>query len=177
MANALIPIPDNDAERIEALRAFDILDTPKEQSFDALTRLAARIFGVHIALVSLVDDERQWFKSAHGLEAEQTPRDQAFCTYAIMEDVPLIVLDATLDDRFRNNPLVTGAPGIRFYAGAPLITRDLYHIGTFCIIDTKPRDGFHGFERNHLVDFAATTIDILEMRSRLLSQSTSAAAE
>jgi GAF domain-containing protein len=172
----MIPLPHDDAERIDALHAYDILDTPKEVSFDALTRLAARIFGVHIALVSLVDEDRQWFKSAYGLEAEQTPRDQAFCTYAIMDDDPLIVLDATLDDRFRDNPLVTGAPGIRFYAGAPLITPDNYRIGTFCIIDTKPRDGFRGFERNHLADFAATTIDILEMRHRMLYQSAPAAA-
>jgi GAF domain-containing protein len=168
----MIPIPEDDAERIAALDAYDILDTPKEISFDALTRLAARIFSTPIALVSLVDEDRQWFKSTHGLDTEETPRDQAFCTYAIMGHEPLIVLDATLDDRFRENPLVTGEPGIRFYAGAPLVTPDAYRIGTFCIIDTKPRDSFHGFERNHLDDFAATTVDILEMRHRLLLKAT-----
>lgn len=172
----MIPIPQNDAERIGALDAYDVLDTPKEMSFDALTRLAARIFGVSIALVSLVDKDRQWFKSAHGLDARQTPRDQAFCTYAIIDDEPLIVLDATQDERFRDNPLVTGAPGIRFYAGAPLVTPDSYRIGTFCVIDTTPRDSFAGFERNHLIDFAATTIDILEMRHRLLAEADRATA-
>ena len=96
------------------------------------------------------------------------PRDQAFCTYAIMEPEPLIVLDATLDDRFKDNPLVTGELGIRFYAGAPLVSPDNFRLGTFCIIDTKPRDKFHGFERNNLIDFATTTVDILEMRKRLL---------
>ena len=166
----MIPIPHDDTQRISALHAYNVLDTPKEESFDALTRLAARLFGVSIALVSLVDKDRQWFKSAHGLDAEQTPRDQAFCTYAIMENDPLIVLDATQDKRFRDNPLVTGPPGIRFYAGAPLVTPNQYRIGTFCIIDTKARDAFLGFERNHLFDFAATTVDILEMRQRVISQ-------
>lgn len=172
----MIPIPQNDTARIDALNAYDVLDTPKEMSFDALTRLAARIFGVPIALVSLVDEDRQWFKSAHGLDAEQTPRDQAFCTYAVMDDEPLIVHDATQDERFKDNPLVTGEPGIRFYAGAPLVTPDSYRIGTFCIIDTKPRDSFAGFERNHLINFATTTIDILEMRHRLIAEAARAIA-
>ena len=163
-----IPIPDNDDARIKDLHSFKILDTPEEESFDAMTRLAARLFSVSIALVSLVDKDRQWFKSSHGLDADQTPRDQAFCTYAIMEPEPLIVLDATLDDRFKDNPLVTGELGIRFYAGAPLVSPDNFRLGTFCIIDTKPRDNFHGFERNNLIDFATTTVDIIEMRKRLL---------
>lgn len=174
----MIPIPDNDAARIEDLHSFEVLDTPKEDSFDAITRLAARLFGVPIAVVSLVDKDRQWFKSSHGLDAEQTPRDQAFCTYAIMEPEPLVVLDATLDDRFKDNPLVTGDLGIRFYAGAPLVSPDNYRLGTFCIIDMKPRDSFHGFERNNLFDFATTTVDILEMRKRMLRETgTPVAAE
>lgn len=106
----MTPVPPNDDERIATLRSYAVLDTPKEESFDALTRLAARLFGVAIALVSLVDKDHQWFKSPHGLDAEQTPRDQAFCTHAIMENEPLVVLDATLDERFSDNPLVTGAP-------------------------------------------------------------------
>ena len=164
----MIPLPDNDAARIEDLHSFKVLDTPEEESFDAMTRLAARLFGVPIALVSLVDKDRQWFKSSHGLDADQTPRDQAFCTYAILEPEPLIVLDATLYDRFKDNPLVTGELGIRFYAGAPLVSPDNFRLGTFCIIDTKPRDNFHRFERNNLIDFATATVDILEMRKRVL---------
>tara|TARA_R110002072_G_scaffold30957_15_gene96042 strand:- start:273 stop:797 length:525 start_codon:yes stop_codon:yes gene_type:complete len=161
-------LPPDDDRRVAALRAFKVLDTPKEPSFDALTRLAARLFNVSIALVSLVDEDRQWFKSAHGLDAPETPRNQAFCTYAIMETEPMVVLDATQHERFRANPLVTGEPGIRFYAGAPLVTEDGFSLGTFCIIDTVPRKEFLGFERNHLIDFAATTVDILELRKRLL---------
>ena len=164
----MIPIPHNDTERIDTLHSYEVLDTPKEMSFDALTRLAARIFGVPIALVSLVDEDRQWLTSSHGLDTEQTPRDPAFSTYAVMDNEPLIVLDATQDERFRDNPLVTADPGIRFYAGAPLVTPDAYRIGTFCVIDTTTRAGFAGFERNHLNEFAATTIDIPEMRHRLL---------
>ena len=121
----MIPIPSDDDARIKNLHAFEVLDTPDEDSFDAITRLAARLFAVPIALVSLVDKDRQWFKSSHGLDADQTPRDQAFCTYAIMENEPLVVLDATLDDRFKDNPLVTGELGICFYAGAPLISPEL----------------------------------------------------
>ena len=101
-------IPDNDDARIEDLHSFKILDTPEDESFDAMTRLTARLFSVNIALVSLVDKDRQWFKSSHGLDADQTSRDQAFCTYAFMEPEPLIVLDATLYNRFNDNPLVTG---------------------------------------------------------------------
>ena len=163
----MIPMPTDDDQRVETLGAYGVLDTPREPSFDALTRLAARLFNVSIALVSLVDKDRQWFKSCHGLEASETPRNQAFCTYAIMEKEPMVILDATQDDRFRDNPLVTGDPGIRFYAGTPLITPDGFCLGTFCIIDTKPGEAFLGFERNHLMDFASTTMDILEMHRRL----------
>ncbi len=166
----MIPIPSDDDARIKNLHTFEVLDTPDEDSFDAITRLAARLFAVPIALVSLVDKDRQWFKSSHGLDADQTPRDQAFCTCTIMENEPLVVLDATLDDRFKDNPLVTGELGIRFYAGAPFISSDNYRLGTFCIIDMKTRTSFNGFERNNLIDFATTTVDILEMRRRMLQE-------
>jgi GAF domain-containing protein len=170
IGNSMIPLPQNDNQRVGELTAYRVLDTPREPSFDALTRLAARLFNVSIALVSLVDKDRQWFKSCHGLEASETPRNQAFCTYAIMEKEPMVILDATQDERFSDNPLVTGDPGIRFYAGAPLITPDSFCLGTFCIIGTKPREAFLGFERNHLIDFASTTMDILEMRRRLVPE-------
>lgn len=165
----MIPVPQNDAKRLESLTAYGVLDTPNEPSFDALTRLAARLFNVSIVLVSLVDKDRQWFKSSHGLDASETPRNQAFCTYAIMDTEPLVILDATQDERFSDNALVTGAPGIRFYAGAPLISPDGYCLGTFCIIDTTPRTEFLGFERNYLIDFALTTMDILNLHRRLIT--------
>ena len=114
--------PLNERQRLEALRSFEILDTQADEAFDRFTRIAAKILGTPIALVSLVDEARQWFKSAHGIDAAETPRDWAFCAYAIQDDKILVVDDATLDPRFADNPLVTGAPDIRFYAGAPLRT-------------------------------------------------------
>ena len=160
----MIPIPENEDARINALYSHALLDTPPEGSFNALTRLAARVFSVPMALVSLVDRERQWFKSAHGLDATETPRNISFCTYAIMKPDPLIVLNATEDERFKDTPLVTGDPNIRFYAGAPLIDREGYRLGTFCVIDTEPRKEFLGFQRNHLIDFSATTSELIQFR-------------
>lgn len=164
-----IPIPDNDKDRIEALLDYCVLDTPQEESFDAVTHLAATTFGVPISLVSLVDQKRQWFKSAYGMAVDQTPRKFAFCTYAIMGKEPLVVLDAAQDERFEHNPLVTGEPNIRFYAGAPLVTTDGFSIGTLCIIDTNARDTFHQFEVDRLVGFARIVMSILEMRCRMLT--------
>lgn len=134
-----IPIPADEEERLCVLGNLDILDTVPEECFDRLTDLAAKIFDVPIALISLVDQDRQWFKSHHGLEAVQTPRDQAFCAHTIMADQPLIVPDTRNDTRFMENPLVTGEPHIRFYAGAPLKTLLGFRIGTLCLIDRKPR--------------------------------------
>lgn len=162
------PIPHKDNDRVEALLGYAVLDTPKEESFDALTNLAARIFDVSISLVSLVDENRQWFKSAYGLGVNQTPRSDSFCAYAIMGSEPLVVLDATLDERFKNNALVTGEPYIRFYAGAPLVNAEGYSIGSLCIIDTKPRDTFRQFELDNLIGFADAVMAILEMRRRMM---------
>jgi diguanylate cyclase (GGDEF)-like protein len=134
------PRPADEATRIDTLRSLNILDTSPEERFDRLTRLAKRLFGVPIALVSLVDADRQWFKSCVGLEASQTPRDISFCGHAIMNDEVFLVPDALLDERFHDNPLVIGNPNIRFYAGCPLKVPNGSRLGTLCVIDVKPRE-------------------------------------
>lgn len=132
--------PENEPQRLQALRHCSILDTPAEERFDRLTRLAQQIFGTQMALISLVDSGRQWFKSRQGLDACETGRDVSFCGHAILTPETLTVSNALNDPRFHDNPLVTGAPHIRFYAGAPLTSADGYRIGTLCIIDDKPRE-------------------------------------
>ncbi len=133
------PLPPDEPDRLADLRALGILDTPAEERFDRLTRLAQDLFGVPIALVSLIDEDRQWFKSRQGLDAAETPREVSFCGHAILGDEVFVVPDATDDPRFQDNPLVTGDPDIRFYAGAPLHTPSGHRVGTLCVIDSEPR--------------------------------------
>jgi PAS domain S-box-containing protein len=134
------PTLENEAARLAALRRYAILDTPPEQEFDDLSRLAAMVCGTPIALVSLIDENRQWFKSRIGVEVQQIPRDVAFSAHAVLEPSVLVVRDATLDERFRDNPLVTGDSKVRFYAGSPLLTPEGYPLGTLCVYDRVPRD-------------------------------------
>jgi GAF domain-containing protein len=134
------PIPANEAERLAALYATLLLDTPPEERFDRIVSFAAQEFDVPMALISLVDSERQWFKAAVGMGATcQTERGVSFCSHAILRAEILEIPDALQDPRFADNPLVLGAPHIRYYAGAPLITRAGYALGTLCILDTRPR--------------------------------------
>ena len=132
--------PENESERLHALKTLQILDTTHEERFDRVTPMAKRIFGVSISLVSLIDQDRQWFKSKQGFEATEMPRDISFCGHAINQDGLFIVPNASKDERFFDNPLVTSAPNIRFYAGYPLKIRGGLNIGTLCLLDEAPRE-------------------------------------
>ncbi len=134
------PHPLNEVERLAALHSYDVLDTACEAAFDNMARLAARLTDCPTALVTLLDADRQWFKARYGLDITSTPRDQAFCAHAILDPTgPMVVPDATQDARFADNPLVMGAPDIRFYAGMPLVNPEGYALGALCVIDYKPR--------------------------------------
>ena len=132
-------LPSNETKRLDALRHYHILDTPAEQAFDDFAFLASILCQTPIALMTLVDSDRQWFKARLGLDTSETPRAHAFCSYTILGDDVMVVEDATLDERFADNPLVTASPHIRFYAGAPLIDGDGNALGSLCVIDTQPR--------------------------------------
>ena len=133
-------IPTNEAERLSALKATGLLDSPADDNFDRFTRLAQALFGCKISLFSLVDEQRQWFKSRQGTTVKETTRDVSFCAHAVFNNQLLYIPDASADERFADNPLVTGAPAIRLYAGVPLHSIDGLPLGTLCIIDDIPRE-------------------------------------
>lgn len=156
------PIPHDEPDRLAALHRLKVLDTPPEDELDVITRLAADRFDTQTALISLVDADRQWFKSRHGLDVAETCRRDSFCGHAIAGEGVMVVPDASADPRFARNPLVTGAPHIRFYAGAPLVLADGQPIGTLCIIDPSPREGFSLREAEILALMARQVVALLE---------------
>lgn len=158
------PIPADDESRLAALRALLILDTPPEARFDRITGFAAKEFEVPMALLTLVDRNRQWFKSRVGLVPCETARDVSFCGHAIVQTEPLVIEDAQCDARFADNPLVTGAPFVRFYAGAPLRLPSGEVVGTLCVIDTRPR-GFDHIDRAILCSLRDLAVEELVARA------------
>ena len=157
------PIPDNETQRLAALREYQILDTAAEQTYDDITALAAYLCNVPIAVISLVDKSRQWFKSKLGLNERETPRDVAFCAHAILQSEPLIVRDALKDSRFADSALVTRAPYIRFYAGFPLASPEGFALGTLCAIDRKPRQ-LSAEQKQAMQSLSRQVMALLELR-------------
>jgi len=160
------PITSMEAARVAALDRYAILDSEPEQSFDDLVILAAHICKVPMAMLSLVDDHRQWFKSRFGVQIRETPRDISICTHAIQQGNLFIVPDALQDPRFRENPLVTGEPHVRFYAGAPLINDDGYALGTLCVLDREPRE-LEGDQKEALNALGRLALRQMELRMNL----------
>lgn len=161
-------IPEDEKLRLESLKELQILDTQAEKCFDDLTQLAAQICETPICLISLVDEDRQWFKSKHGLDANETPRDFAFCAHAILDDHIFEVENSDEDERFADNPLVTGEPRVKFYAGAPIKTSDNFNVGTLCVIDNSPKK-LNDFQKNALETLANQVSVLMEYRKNILN--------
>ena len=160
------PIPENEDQRLRYLKDLNILDTLEEQAYDDLTHLAAQICATPIALVSLIDTDRQWFKSHYGLDARETPREVAYCSHAILSDELFIVEDSEHDERFHDNPLYTSAPNVKFYAGAPLILHDNIRVGTLCVIDNHARQ-LTDEQKESLNALARQVVRQLELRLKV----------
>lgn len=157
----------DETSRLEALKRYSILDTLPEQIYDDVTALASLIFDTPIALVSLVDADRQWFKARVGIEVKETPRSLSFCAHTLGPAKTLIIPDATQDLRFKDNPAVTGDPGVRFYAGAPIIEADGHVLGTVCVIDKSPRSPT-AIQIAALEALARQVMALLECRRKLM---------
>jgi len=161
------PKQTSDAERVAALEKYAILDTDPEKAFDDLTALASFICKTPIALISLIDEDRQWFKSKIGVTISETPRDLAFCSVAIQQPDVFVVPDTLQDERFRDNPLVISEPRVRFYAGAPLITEEGYALGTLCVVDRTPRE-FTAEQKEALKALSRLVLAQMEFRRNLI---------
>jgi GAF domain-containing protein len=166
------PLPSGEIQRQATLTSYGVLDTPGDQHFDRLARLAAKLTHAPISLISLIDATRQWFLARYGLDITETPRNMAFCAHAITSDKPLVIADAQLDPRFCTNPLVTSDPYIRFYAGVPLESPDGHNLGTLCVLDRLPRH-FTSSQVDLLCDLAQLVMRELDIRR--LSQASTAA--
>lgn len=158
-----LPLPEDEPGRLAAVRRYDVLDTPPDGAFDRITALAARLFDVPISIISIVDHDRIWFKSHHGIDAEEIGRDAGLCASAVCQLDPWIVEDAEVDVRTIDNPLVAGELGLRFYLGVPLTTGDGFNLGTLNVIDIRPR-AVSAAEVETLRDLAAIVMDELELR-------------
>lgn len=159
------PIPPDEAERVAKLRSYGILDTANEAEYEGIVRLVAAICRTPISNISFVDSDRQWFKAAAGLDDKQTPREIAFCAHTILGSELFVVPDSHLDQRFADNPLVTGSPGVRFYAGMPITTPDGYRLGSLCAIDRVPRE-LNAEQREALRTLSQHVVTLLELRAR-----------
>ncbi len=171
------PIPAQEAERLADLRSLRVLDTPPEQRFDRIVKIAAGVFDTPIAYIALIDQERQWFKAKQGLCRVETDRETSFCGHTVNQDEPLVVPDALLDERFSDNPMVTGDPHVRFYAGVPLKGPNGFNVATLCLADTKPRE-FSSHDLGILMGLAEMAerelrmVDVIESQARLIETQT-----
>ncbi|MEQ9560696.1 MAG: GAF domain-containing protein [Rhodospirillales bacterium] len=163
-------VPENEDFRLEVLHSHEILNTPPEAQFDRIARLASVHFRVPMSLIAMIDADRMWCKAASGVDLKEAPRGDTFCAHTINETNIMVVSDAAKDSRFKDNPFVAGEFGLRFYVGAPLITREGAVLGALCLLDTYPRQFFSPEDRQYLADLAAVTVDQMEMRRALLAE-------